>query len=248
MSIIENILSPEVTEILSRETSWRPIDNGIMRKGCRCQNFQLDDKFIIKLFRFPDESPPSTYWWDQEHQALLLLDGKFNSPMTHGYVESKHDGFTTIYLFREMVTGETLERLNYSTLNKEQCIEVGELLANFHNLGLVTGDCHLGNLLLNNTKRLSFIDFGNAQVYPNKSLTYGLRAARDLKKAQFKCINLDPELSQLMEKAYLSTLKNKLPNFLYEIMRYLVNLHQELKVSRRLKKLAKKTKLKYKKN
>lgn len=246
MAIIENILNPTVTEILSKKASWKSIADSIIRKGCQCQNFHLDHEFIIKAFRFPDDAPPLISWWDQEHQALHLLNGKLGSPITHGYVEFKYEGFTTIYLFREMVKGDILGDIGCTVLNREQCTEVGELLANIHNYNLVTSDCHLSNLLLNNEKRLCFIDFGNAEHYPKTGLAYGMRAARDLRKAEFKCVNLDPELSKLIENAYLSNVKKKLPSFLYKITRALAILHQNIRIFRRDNQMRTKDKIRAK--
>ncbi len=232
MATKDTLLNPTVLDILSKESSWTPLADSITRKGCHCQNFHLDHKFIIKLFRFSGDKPPADPWWDQEHQALHLLNGELGSPITHGYIEFKSDGFTTIYLFKEMVSGNTLGELGQVILKKEQCAEVGEFLADIHNRKVVTGDCHLSNLLIRNNNKLCFIDFGNARIYPRASFAYGLIASRDLQKAKYKCANLDSALSQLIEDAYLSKLNHKPPAILHLIVRGLAILHQKIRLYR----------------
>ncbi len=230
MAIIENILNPTVTEILSKKESWVSIADGIIRQGCYCHNFHLDHQYIIKQFRFPDDAPPPVFWWEREHKTLHILDGKLSSPITHGYIEFKYQGFTNVYLFREMVSGNTLGDLDYTILNREQCAPVGELLAKIHNHHLVTGDCHLSNILINEEGELCFIDFGKAEHFPKTNLAYGIRAARDLQKTKYKCTNLDPELSQLLEEAYLSKLVKKQHGILHQITRGLAKIHQALRL------------------
>jgi len=232
MTVKDTLLNPIILDILSKESSWTPLANSIIRKGCHCQNFHLNHQYIIKLFRFPSDEPPVDPWWDQEHQALHLLKGKLGSPISHGYTEFTFDGFTTIYLFKEMVSGKTLGEMGQVIIEKEQCEEAGELLAKIHNHKVVTGDCHLDNLLVKDDKTFCFIDFGNARIYPTASFAYGLRASRDLQKAKYKCANLDPELSQLIEDAYLSTLDHKPSAILHRIVRSLAILHQKIRLYR----------------
>lgn len=238
MTTKENLLNPTVLKILSEKSSWQTIGEGFIRKGCYCQNFHLNHTFIIKLFRFPNNAPPPKPWWDKEHQALHIMNGELSSPRTYGYMNFQSDGFTHIYLFREMVSGSTLEELHYEFLTKTQAIEVGALLAHLHNKGVVTRDCHLANLLLNDQKNICTIDFGNARIYHKKGLVYAFSSARDLKKTQFRCTGLNPTLSKAMEDSYLSIINhNKLSSFLYVVMEKVAALHQAIRSIRRKDKI-----------
>jgi len=232
MTANDTLLNPTILDILSKEPSWTPLAESLTRKGCHYQNFHLNHQYIIKLFRFRSDKPPIAPWWDKEHQALHLLDGKLGSPISHGYAKFNHDGFTTVYLFKEMVSGKTLVDLGQVIIEKEQCAKAGELLADIHNHKIVTGDCHLDNILIKDDNTYCFIDFGNASIYPRASFMYGLIASRDLQKAKQRCANLDPELSQLIENAYLSRLHNKPNSILHCIVRSLARLHQKIRLYR----------------
>ena len=233
-TIKKNIFSNIAFKILSERDAWQPIGESFIRKGCSGQVFHFSNQFIIKLFQFNTDMPPIISWWEQEHQALEKLAGRLGSPLTHGYIKFEHEGFTTFVLVREMVEGQTLQALGYPILNEAQCREAGTLLANLHNSGIVTRDCHPDNLLLNNQKELCFIDFGNAHIYSYKSSGFLIRAARDLTKAQFRCAELEPSLSKEMENAYLKTLNiNTISYGVWHIMKKIMVMHQAFRTMRR---------------
>ncbi len=233
-TVLSNPLDNIVLEVLSQKSQWKPLGNSVQRQHCFCQNYHLNHQYIIKLFRYPKKLSPATKWWRLENKTLKILNGKWGSPITYGHLRIKEADSSTIILVREMISGHTLEDLNVSTLTDEQCKEVGELLANFHNNGIVTRDCTLGNLLLNKEQQLCFIDFGKSRTYKKKSILFFFQAGWDCWKAQWRCCQLKVHSCDIMMSAYWNKLNtNNYTHTLYKLMQKITSIHQRMRLKKR---------------
>lgn len=227
-------LNNVLLDVLAQKSSWQLLGKSVQRKACHCQNYNLDGRFIIKLFRFPENEILDNTWWIIEHTILSLINGKWGSPISHGYLSFNQDTYNIVIFVRERISGNTLEESNVSILNNAQCKEVGELLANFHNDGIVTRDCTLGNLLLNTDNTLCFIDFGKARSYKNKTLLFFFQAGWDCWKAQWRCAKLEPRLCEIMMNAYWAKLDtNKYTRALYNLMQKITRRQQLMRLKKR---------------
>jgi|GEM_PF-2147212 len=230
----KSIHDSQLLEVLARQSEWATLGEGIYRKECFCQNYQLDNRFIIKLFNFPSKRLPTTIWWQQEDRALALLSDKFSTPKTYGYIEVGHKTTRTAILVREKIAGNTLKELGQHTLTREQCTEVGAMLAHFHNNNIVTRDCHLDNLLLNEQQTLSFIDFGKSRIFRTKSMAFFFQAGWDYWKAKWRCTRLDPTLSRLLLDSYWKNIDGyRREIYLYKLMQWLSAAQQRLRLLKR---------------
>ena len=227
-------LNNVLLDVLAQKSSWQLLGKSVQRKTSNCQNYHLNNRFIIKLFHFPENETHDHPWWVVEHTILSTINGKWNSPISYGYLSFNHGNRRFVFFVREMILGSTLEELNVTTLNNLQCTEVGELLANLHNDGIVTRDCTLSNLLLNNKNTLCFIDFGKARHYKNKSLLFFFQAGWDCWKAQWRCLKLEPKLCQIMMNAYWAKLNtNKYTYVLYKLLQKATSLQQRIRLKKR---------------
>jgi serine/threonine protein kinase len=220
-----------ILDVLSKKKQWTKLSKPRTRQQCLCENYELDERFIIKQFNFENKHRPRINWWKIEDYILTILSGDVGCPQSYGFIEVNHKNKRSVYLVKDKIKGNTLEELGQKTLTTKQSAETGILLAELHNRNIVTRDCHLENLLLNQNDTLSFIDFGKARHYPQKNILFYFQAGWDCWKARWRCNKLDKNLCTLMMDSYWQTLNTTTySKFMYKLMQKLSSAHQRLRL------------------
>lgn len=223
-----------ILEVLYKKPLWERLGKPRKRQKCLCENYELDNRFIIKQFSFENKHRPKTNWWKIEDYALSILDGDLGCPKSYGFIEENNGHKRCVYLVKEKINGKTLEEIGKKILTEEQSTETGSLLAQLHNRNIVTRDCHLENLLLTEKNTLSFIDFGKARHYKKQNTIFYFQAGWDCWKAMWRCNKLDRNLCNLMMDSYWQTLNTTTySKIMYRIMQKLSSTHQRLRLLKR---------------
>ncbi|MGH1486220.1 MAG: lipopolysaccharide kinase InaA family protein [Cellvibrionaceae bacterium] len=217
--------------VLSKQGQWQKLGKPRKRKMCLCENYELEDRFIIKQFTFQNKDRPHINWWQLEDSILSILDGALGSPKTHGFLEENNGSKRIVFLVKDKIKGNTLEELKQTLLTEKQSAETGQLLAKLHNRNIVTRDCHLENLLLTTSNTLSFIDFGKARAYSHKNILFFFQAGWDCWKAMWRCNKLDKKLCEIMMDNYWNTIETTVySKFMYTFMQKFSGAHQRLRL------------------
>jgi serine/threonine protein kinase len=220
-----------VLDVLSKKKLWTELGKPRKRQKCLCENYEFDNRFIIKQFSFKNKHRPQINWWQLEDKILTLLKGNLGSPKSYGFIEENHKNKRHVFLVRDKIKGNTLEELGQTLLTEKQSIETGALLAELHNRNIVTRDCHLENLLLTEQDTLSFIDFGKARHYHKKNTLFYFQAGWDCWKAMWRCNKLDRKLCRIMMNSYWNTLDTTAySKFMYKFMQKFSSVHQRLRL------------------
>lgn len=221
-----------IAEVLPKRDAWALLGRPVHRKTCLCENYELNNQFIIKTFRYPKVDLPRLRWWQQEDKVLSHINGRFNTPLSYGYLELETSTERQAVFIREKIAGNTLKEWGQARLTHAQAAALGQLLAQFHTIGVVTRDCHLDNLLTSTREgeRLHFIDFGKAKHFSRPSMAFYYQAGWDCWKACWQCVQLDDTLSQQIMSHYWQHLEcTKTERALYRVMHWLASSQHRLR-------------------
>ena len=225
-------------DVLSKQNHWKTLSKPRKRKQCLCENYELNNRFIIKKFKFKNKNRPQVNWWQLEDDILSLLDGALGSPKTYGFLEANHSDRRTVFLVRDKIRGNTLKEEGQNLLTENQSAETGRLLAELHNRNIVTRDCHLENLLLTTSNTLSFIDFGKARWYARKNMPFFFQAGWDCWKAMWRCNQLDKELCHIMMDNYWKVIDATIySKCMYKSMQKFSGAQQRLRLLKNTRKI-----------
>ena len=135
--------------------------------------------------------------WVQEDRALRVLKG-LNVPETYGYRKIRtSDGMPGVIYTKQYIKGETLQHAT-----ADVAASMGELLAGFHNRGVVTLDPAVQNFVRSPGGRLFFIDFGRARIYPGKGPVFQIMVGKEFFRVYREAFIWDRHLLELFKSAY----------------------------------------------
>lgn len=142
--------------------------------------------------------------WLREHRALQKLGGH-HAPRSLGFVTAANPAkkSSTVLYVREMLPGSPIPVMSETTVEK-----IAELLADFHQRGVVTLDPQPENFIVpeGDPEQLGFIDFGRARCFRSGGLLMLLHIGKEIHRLRIEA-GLNQRLFDHFLEAYFSVAK-----------------------------------------
>lgn len=153
-------------------------------------------ELVIKRYTLPADAVGYRRPWEREHAALERIGGR-GAPVSHGWIEEVENGERVVIHLRSHVPGRHTGPLEGTRIE-----EAADLLAGFHETGVITDDALAQNFMVDESGRLFFVDLGRARRLSRLPLLRHAGIGLDLSKLRSSALEGDPDRWRRFVRAY----------------------------------------------